>query len=128
MPEQTVLKDKASPPQQLAYLESIAQTKLGLQSSSRAFLARRAHADSDETRQIDIQIERNDSEWSKVNAFEILYYSEQYASFNPPTSDDLINIRAIVKDLDGLIASQTKASEILAKASMLIEAWNQIHT
>ena len=125
MPEPTVTKDNATQTQQLAYLESIAQTKLGLQSSSRDLLARRAHADSDETRQIDIQIERNDSEWSKVNASEILYYSEQDAKFNPPTPADLSNIRAIVMDLDGLIAAETRAEDILAKTTNLIKAWNQ---
>lgn len=120
MPEPKAEKDKARLDQRLAYLESMAQTKLGLQSSNRTLTARRAFADADETRNIDIQLDLNDSEWSRVNAAETAYHSRN-VQFNPPTTAEVELMKRTVRDLDAYIASSTRAQDIIAKTATLVQ-------
>ena len=127
MPRLAVSKASASKEDQLAYIEAIAQTKLGLQSSSRSLLARRAYADADETRTIDIELDLNDSEWSRVNAAETAFYSRNVV-FNPPTPDDLETMRRTVKDLDAFTAQNAKAQDIVAKTTSLIQQFKTMRS
>jgi hypothetical protein len=119
MPQNSVTKTQSTPAQQLAYLESITQTKLGLTSSSRSLTARRAFADADETRTIDSQLDLNSSEWFRVNAAEIAFYSRD-VTFRPPTETELASMRTAVRSLDALIASNSRAHEIINATAALV--------
>jgi hypothetical protein len=119
MPQPTTARDQASSDQKLAYLDQLAQSMIGLQSSNQALLARRGYADANETRSIDIQIALNKSDWAKVSAKQILYYTTN-VKFNPPTKDDLDNLHAIVRYLDGVLAAQDKADAIIGATERLV--------
>lgn len=124
MPEQTTTKNIASADQRLAYLEQLSQTLIGLQSANRSLITRIGHADANETRSINIQISVNKSDWAKVMAAQILYYSEN-VKFKPPTIEELNSIRDIVKGLDEIIAAQTKARAIIEATTKLVKAFNE---
>ncbi len=119
MPQPVTDKENATPAKSLAYLEALAQTMIGLQSANRDLIARRGHADSNETRTIDVQLSYNAADWSRVSAAQILFYT-QNISFNPPTASELAKMRSIVHFLDGVIAAQTRADAVIAETNKLV--------
>ena len=119
MPQTAIEKQTATPPDRLAYLEALTQTMIGLQSADSDLIARRGHADSNESRTIDVQLAYNAADWSKASAALILYHS-QNISFKPPSAEKLAEMRSIVHFLDGLIAAETQASAIITQTAKLV--------
>lgn len=120
---QPVAKSSASAEQKLNYVEQIAMTEKGLQDAIVALIARRAHADKQESLQIDIDIERTKGNLSRVTEAEILYYAQD-VTFRPPRKDDVDAVKAHVDKIDGIIVSQDKAAAIMASVTALLKAFD----
>lgn len=123
MPQPTTTRDQASTNQKLGYLDQLAQSMIGLQSSNQNLRARIEYADAHEARLIDIQIGINNSEWAKLSAAHILYYTTN-VQFNPPTQDDLDHLREVVEYLNGVNVSKETADTINVATVKLVEAFN----
>lgn len=123
MPQPVTAKSTASADQRLAYLEQLSQTIIGLQSASLSLIARRGLADANETRRIDIQISKNDSDLAKAMAAQLLFFTED-VKFKPPEPAELKSIRDLVTKLDGIIAAETKARAIITATTQLVKAFN----
>ena len=124
MPEPVVEKDKATDQQSSAYLEGLLQTKRGLRSAYRTLLARRDNADADETAYIDVELDKNQSEYLKVDAEEKAYLS-QNVKFAPPSQQDVDQIKAIVRRIDGMTADNVQARDIVNATTALLNKWQE---
>jgi hypothetical protein len=120
MTDATVPKKDATDQQRLRYLEQINQTLMGLQSANQALLARRAFAGAEESRGIDISVSENNSEWAKAAAAQALYFTDENATFNPPTQEEVEEMKKLVRKLDGIIAAEARASNIMKTATKVV--------
>ena len=123
MPEEETAKDDAKQEQKLAYLEGISQAKLGLRSSSRSLTSLRGHADDDDTRIIDLQLDQNDSDWFRANRAEGAYYSGN-VKFRAPKPEELASMRGLVTYLDGVIVGNEQVRDVIAATTTLVQHFN----
>ena len=121
MTNPAISKKDAEAAQRLRYLEQMNQTLMGLQSANQALLSRRAFAGAEESRAIDIHVSFNNSEWAKASAAQALYFTEQEVVFKPPTKTEVEAMQDLVKELDGIIAAQTKTSKIMNSVAELVQ-------
>ncbi len=112
-------KDETTAELRLAYHEALVHTMMGLESANSDLIARRGHADSNESRTIDVHLAYNSADWSKAHAALILYQTEN-VKFKPPSTEILTEMLSIVQYLDGVIAAETQARAIIEKTAELV--------
>lgn len=118
-----ITKQNATPDERARYLETLIEAKLGISSAQTALNARRANTnDADETRYIDIQSHELDAEYSKLHAVEIAFLSNHFI-FRPPDPATIARIKEIVRQIDGLVANVTRATDVVQAVTGLMNAW-----
>jgi hypothetical protein len=125
MPQPKVKKTTASQAQNLDYGQQLSQTMLGLYRASKLLITLLPNVTNDgEKWDIDTQIKKNESDWSKVLAALILFDTKDI-EFKPPTAEELKELTRIVAELDGLIATQLKTHAIITVTVQLMNAFSQ---
>ena len=108
------------------YYETLAETMFGVHESIHLLNAIKAvTGDPDENRRLGVKLLDLAAESSKLQA-KMLAFSAASAVFSPPSEEQLLTIKEIVRDLDRMIASASKASEVIGLATDLVNKFNDL--
>ncbi|WP_374586489.1 hypothetical protein [Pseudoduganella sp.] len=105
------------------YLIGLLAKQDGLKVAKNALVARTAYADKDETRFINVQLGNIQSDYAKIDAMITAYLSSS-AIVQPISQQGLARIRAIVEQLQDLVAKRDRASNILQLVTQLLNEWD----
>lgn len=105
------------------YLIGLLAKQDGLKVAKNALVARAAHADKDETRFINVQLGNIQSDYAKIEAMITAYLSSS-AIVQPISQKGLAQIRAIVEQLQDLVAKRDRATNILQLVTQLLNEWD----
>lgn len=119
MPQISTTKSIATESERLAYLELISTTIIGLDNAVKDLELRRAFADLNETREINIKISEYQAELAKMTAARNLYLAQD-VTFKPPSKVDMDTAKNSVDRLDSIIVANEKATTIINAAANLI--------
>lgn len=122
MPKISTLKSIASVSDRLAYLEFISTALIGLQNAIKNLELRRAFADLDETREINIKISEYQAEMAKVTAARNAYLAKD-VTFTPPSQAELDDAKQVLDKLDSIIVAIDKTTAIIESVTNLINTF-----
>jgi hypothetical protein len=124
MSETSTTKSKASKSDRLTYLEFISTALIGLQNAIKNLELRRAFADLDETREINIKISEYQAVMVKLTAARNLYLAQD-VTFTPPSQAELDAAKQVVDKLDSIIVANEKATAIIESVTNLITTFEK---
>lgn len=118
-------KETATEQEKLNYLESLLKTISGVDDAIVYLSAIRSITGApDVTRRINVKLLDLEAERAKLQA-ELLAYSANESSFNPPSDKEYNEIIDLSEKLDGINAEAHKVESILEIVTNLIEKWNK---
>ena len=116
-------RSEATTAERARYLEAGVEAQAALHVAIRLLKTRQAlTADPDESRLILVHLLDLEADASKVQADLIAFIAEQ-RPIEPPTADDLAQIKAAARELDQLTADAATAGVILGVATTILTKW-----